>query len=267
MASLKGNIAFTGSLGNLSAYTRKGSNNIILRTKGGASGKAIKTSPKFINTRRVMSEFGGASSTAKNIKLAMTGVTHLDHRFFQNKLNAICSRIQKLDTTSDWGQRSVLISRYKNLLEGFNLEMGTLFDSILKHPLHCHINRADQSASITVPALFPGISLYVPGKFSFFRLVPVLGIIPDMQWDAKFKKYMPVNPAVQSYRDLKITEWFGVSAVCDEQIIDMQIDRKTNISDSDSFILSIGIEFGNPLTASLIQPVKNAGAAKVVMLA
>ncbi|MDE3142910.1 MAG: hypothetical protein KGL19_02065 [Bacteroidota bacterium] len=267
MASLKGNMAFTGSLGNLSAYTRKGSNNIILRTKGGASRKVIKTSPKFINTRRVMAEFGGASTTAKNIKLAMTGVTHLDHRLFQSRLHTVCSCIQKLDTASDWGQRSILISRYKNLLEGFNLEMGALFDSIVKHPLHCNINRNDQSASITVPALFPGISLYTPGKFSFFRLIAVLGIVPDMQWDAKFKKYMPVNRAIESYRALKITEWFGVSAVCDQQSIDLQITRETNISDSDSLILSIGIEFGNPLTTSLIQPVNYAGAAKIVMLA
>ncbi len=47
MASLKGNIAFTGSLGNLSAYSRKDLNNIILRTKGGASGKVIKTAPRI----------------------------------------------------------------------------------------------------------------------------------------------------------------------------------------------------------------------------
>lgn len=267
MASLKGNMAFTGSLGNLSAYTRKGSNNIILRTKGGASRKVIKTSPKFINTRRVMSEFGGASTTAKNIKLAMTGVTHLDHRLFRSRLHTVCSCIQKLDTTGDWGQRSILISQYKNLLERFNLEMGTLFDSIVKHPLHCSINRADQSASITVPALFPGISLYAPGKFSFFRLIAVLGIVPDMKYDATYKKYIPVNPAVQLYRDVKITEGFGVSEVSDQQTIDLQITRKTNISDSDSLILSIGIEFGIPLTTALIQPVNYAGAAKIVMLA
>ncbi len=105
MASLKGNIAFTGSLGNLSAYTRKGSKNIFLRTKGAASGKAIKTAPEFVNTRRVMSEFGDCSTAAKNIKLAMSGVTHLDHRLFQSRLNAVCSCIQKSDSTSIIGDK------------------------------------------------------------------------------------------------------------------------------------------------------------------
>lgn len=267
MASLKGNLAFTGSLGNMSAYTRKDLNNVILRTKGGATGKAIKTSPKFVNTRKVMTEFGGCSTAAKNIKLAMSGLTHLDHRLFQSRLNAVCSRIQKLDTTGDWGQRSILISPFRNLLEGFNLEMGTLFDSILKHPLQYNINRASLSAFITVPALFPDISLYVPGKFSFFRLIAALGIVPDMKYDTKFKKYQPVNPVIELHRTLKITEWCSVSAVNGEQLIEMQITGKTNISGSDSLILSIGIEFGIPLTASLIKPVNYAGAAKILMLA
>ncbi len=267
MASLKGNIAFTGSLGNLSAYSRKDLNNIILRTKGGASGKTIKTAPEFVNTRRVMSEFGGCSTAGKHIKLAMTGVTHLDHRLFQSRLNAVCSCIQKLDTTSIWGQRSILISQYRNLLQGFNLEMGTLFDSIVKHPLDYNINRTNQSASIIIPPLFPNIGLYVPGKFSFFRLIAVLGIVPDMNCDTKFKKYLPVNKDIQLYRAQKMTDWFAVSAICDEQTIDMQIDGQTNMTDTDSLILSIGIEFGIPLTATLIQQVNYAGAAKILMLA
>ena len=214
-----------------------------------------------------MSEFGGCSTAGKHIKLAMTGVRHLDHRLFQSRLNAVCSCIQKLDTISVWGQRSILISQYRNLLQGFNLEMGTLFDSIVKHPLDYNINRIDQSAFVNIPPLYPNIGLYVPGKFSFFRLIAVLGIVPDMKYNAKLKKYQPLNPDIQLRRVQKMTDWFGVATICEEQTIDMQIDGETNMTDNDSLILSIGIEFGIPLTASLIQTVNYAGAAKILALA
>ncbi len=267
MARLKGNVLFTGSLGNISAYTRKGSDAIILRTKGGASKERIKKAPEFANTRKANTEFGGASTTAKNIKLAMSGLTHLDHSLFQSKLNAICSSILKLDTAGVWGQRAILISHYRHLLEGFNLEMGTPFDSIVKHPLRCNINRADQSASIVVPALFPGIGLYIPGNFQFFRLIAVLGIVPDMNYDTKFNQYRPVNSAIQLKRADLYTDWFSSAAICNEQNLVLQIQGETGITDNDSLQLSIGIEFGVQVSAALINPVNYAGAAKILALA
>lgn len=267
MASLKGNLQFTGGLGNISAYTRKGSDTVILRGKGGASKEKIKKAPEFINTRRVNSEFGGASTTAKNIKLALTSLKHLDHSLFQSRLNSFCSSIQKMDTEGAWGQRAVLISRYRHLLEGFNLEMGTLFDSIIRHPLRCSINRTDQSASIIVPQLFPGISLYVPGKFSLFRLIAVLGIVPDMKYPDISGRYQPVNAAIQLKRTDSTTEWFSTSLTCPEQTLEIQIQGDSGLSESDSLLLAIGIEFGIPVTPALINPVNYAGAAKILALA
>ncbi len=42
MGTRSNNFAFTGSLGNYSAYTMRGHDGIILRTKGGASKNRIK---------------------------------------------------------------------------------------------------------------------------------------------------------------------------------------------------------------------------------
>jgi hypothetical protein len=267
MARLKGNITFTGSLGNISAYTRKGSTDIVLRTKGGASAQKIKSAPEFANTRRVNTEFGGASTAAKQIKLAMNGLTHLDHTSFQSRLTSVCSRILKMDADGEFGQRSIFVSNYRQIFEGFNLEMGTPFDSILKHPLKYQINRTAQSASINVPELFPNISLYVPGKFSLFRFIAVLGIVPDMKYQAVYNIYKPVNTSIKLSSASIYTDWLHVSAICNEQTLQIQIQEETGISDNDSFLLSIGIEFGIPITSSLIQSVNYAGAAKILSLA
>jgi hypothetical protein len=57
MAILKNGLQFTGSVGNLSAYTRRGSDKVIIRTKGGASRDKIKKSPNFKRTRESNSDF------------------------------------------------------------------------------------------------------------------------------------------------------------------------------------------------------------------
>ena len=43
MGTLHGNLSFTGSISNISAYTMRGHDKVILRTKGGASKKQIQT--------------------------------------------------------------------------------------------------------------------------------------------------------------------------------------------------------------------------------
>ncbi|HEX3009510.1 MAG TPA: hypothetical protein VHO90_18030 [Bacteroidales bacterium] len=42
MARLKGTVEFTGSLGNITAYTMRGSDKIILRARGGRAGKKLR---------------------------------------------------------------------------------------------------------------------------------------------------------------------------------------------------------------------------------
>ena len=266
MANLRGNIVFTGSVGGLSAYTRKGSDKIILRTKGGASKDKIKRSAAFANTRKLNAEFGGASSAARNIKLALIGLTHLDHSHFQSRLTAVCSSIQKLDTTNELGRRAVLISGYRQLLEGFNLQMGTGFDSIIKHPLQCSIDRDGLSATVLVPQLFPQISVYVPGRFSLFRLIAVLGVVPDMHYEEGSKKYVPINKKVLVRRADLYTEWMGAEDICPQQMLRLQVEGITRISDHDSLQLSVGVEFGVAVRADVIEPVNYAGAAKIMIL-
>jgi hypothetical protein len=47
MAKLDGNFGFTGTLGKLSAYKKKGTEGIVLRTKGGPSRDQVKHAAAF----------------------------------------------------------------------------------------------------------------------------------------------------------------------------------------------------------------------------
>ena len=47
MARIKGPLQIEGGMGSMSFYNRRGSDKIIVRTKGGASKQVIKNSPEF----------------------------------------------------------------------------------------------------------------------------------------------------------------------------------------------------------------------------
>ena len=61
MAIVKGAFQMTGSIRGVSFYTVRGSEKVIMRTKGGASKEKIKSSPKFEGLRKQQKEFGGCS--------------------------------------------------------------------------------------------------------------------------------------------------------------------------------------------------------------
>src|SRR5690606_19509175 len=159
MAKLSPGIQFTGSIAGLSAYTMRGSDKIILRTKGGMSKKQVKRLPANSLLRLNNNEWKGCTLTGSNIRKCLHGILHLADYNITGSLNAMAKMIQKLDIVNKQGERSILMSEHKQLLNGLSLNRKTLFDSVVRYPLPVTINRNLASANIIIPELTPGIHL------------------------------------------------------------------------------------------------------------
>lgn len=171
---------FTGSVGNLSAYRMRGSDKIIIRTKGGASKEKIKKAPQFELTRRNNHEFGGRSTTVKWIRRMLHPVKELADYNIAGSLNALLKPVQALDAISEWGKCNVCLSKAPHLLEGFSFNKHNSFDSIVRNPVRCTITKESLTANIELPELMPGINFFVPGRFAFFSHVVSFGVVPDV---------------------------------------------------------------------------------------
>jgi hypothetical protein len=79
--------------------------------------------------------------------------------------------------------------------------------------------------------------------------------------------YVPINTNIQLRRADYSSEWLNTAETCAEQNLILQIQGETNMGDNDSLVLTVGVEFGAALSANLIQPVNNAGAAKIMAVA
>jgi hypothetical protein len=166
--------------GQLSMYTMKGCDKVILRRKGGASRERIKTEPNFENTRRVNAEFGGRATCSKWIRRMLHPLKFIADYNITGPLNALLKPIQELDTISNYGERSVAFSANPHLLEGFNLNKRSSFDTIVHNPVRYTLSKRKGHASVTIPAVLPGHNFSAPGNFATYRFIALLGIIPDL---------------------------------------------------------------------------------------
>jgi hypothetical protein len=93
----------------------------------------------------------------------------IDHNV-SAKLNGQLRPIQKLDTTSEWGRRNMLISQQSELLQGFNLNRKNVMESIIHTDFTYTLNRDLMSAKIMVPALLPNINFFNPSDFPLYLI-------------------------------------------------------------------------------------------------
>lgn len=262
MAILKNSIQFTGRLSDLSAYTMKGSDKIILRTKGGPTKKQIKKSPSFHNTRLHLQEFSGCSNGSKHIRMAIHPLKHLADYHFTGSLNALSRMIQKMDPVNKWGERSVLFSKHAQVLAGFQLNRQNPLDSVIRHPLHTTIDRATGTATVQIPELRQKLNLFLPWEAPCFRLIFSLGVVADRIYNGL--DFKDVAGTKEFHTQSSRTPWQHIKQPFAATSITLQLDAPAALQDHHTLILSAGIEMGMPVSDGLINRVNHTGSAKII---
>ena len=257
MARLVDGIRFTGSVGNMSAYQLKGTDTIVVRSKGGASKNQIKTSPAFRLTRENNSEWAFCARAGSHIRDTLRYVRHLADYRFVPVLNKLAKHVQLMDTTNNRGERKISFAEHKSLLDGFNLNRKYTFDNIVRHPLNYSVDSLTGTVRIQLPNLIPGINLHLPWQFPVYRFVVSLGILDDSQYLVKANDNGLVEHVYSGWQMAK-------SPYAGEQL---ELTAGRILTETETMVLAVGIEMGSPLTNTLIVPEKKAGAAKILGVA
>ncbi len=259
MATLHSELQFTGPLGELTAYKMRGSDKIILRTKGGPSRKQIKTAPNFENTRRTNAEFGGRATASGWVRRAMGTLKILGDNNLSGRINALLQPIQELDTTSSWGRRSVQLSRQPQLLAGFPLQNAISFESVVRAQVVFTLSRETRSARVEVPELLPGIN-FMGANYPYYSIALALGIVPDLFYNEQAGKYTPVNDYPNMVEAQ--TPWCAGRDRSSFFTADLVIPS-VPADDNFSLLLTMGIRYG-VIRNGAIDQVPKVGCGKIL---
>ncbi len=265
MARVKQLDVITGSLKNLSFYTRKGSDQVFVRTKGGATKDKIMRSPAFEEVRKTNKEFGGCSKMSKEIRSTFTSLAHVADFNLSSVLCSVAKNIQKMDTVNVVGERSLCLSRYPQYLAGFDFNRANRFDSVLRVPLQWNIARETQTALVDIPTFACSMGLYLPRKYSMFRIAISLGVATDMQLNPQRNGYEHTHPKLTMPYKPATTAWYSTQATIPEQQLMLDIsETPSDFCDADTLILSIAIEFGELDPFGNPVAMKYGGAGKIL---
>lgn len=268
MTVVKGILTMTGSMGNVSFYTRRGSDKVIMRTKGGAKKKQMENNPRFEKLRKQQKEFGGCSKFAKYSRFAFGGLHRLADYGLNPVLTGIGKNLMKLDTTSEVGVRTVFLSRDKEVLEGFSFNRSYPFNTLLRVLPRVDLNREALSAVVTFPRINTELDMLNTKKLPFFRLIIAIGSISDMAYNPVVKRYEPMVPGMHGVSSLSTGGWYSTQAVVPEHTMMAELpeSRREMLTGNVSVLLSMGIEFGNVGAAGEPVEVKYAGCGKVAAI-
>lgn len=266
MAIVKGPFQVTGSVGELSFYTRRGSDKVIMRTKGGASGDKIKRLPQYAGFRKQQKEWSGVTKCASGIRLAFGGLHRIADYNLTASLNSMVNSMQKADAVSEKGKRMVGLSGYKQALDGFNFNRNQPFNSVLRVSVGYDMDRTGLNALVNIERINTAIDLVNLRGLPYFRIVTALGTASDLAFNEDIKDYLPVVPALHGASVTQSSAWFASNAIVEKQQIQVVMSEKQMalLTENVSVFLSIAVEFGAiGLTGEPVE-MKYAGSGKVL---
>ena len=261
MARLIGPFKIVGKVGDVSFYQLPGSDEIWARSITGPTSEEVKTSEKFVNTRKHNAEFSGASSAARRVLYGLGDIKNLKDHNFYGELTKFLTRMRKSDLESAWGQRAIRFSKSGNLLDGFNLNRSKPFDSVLRHPLAFNISRENSSASVQLPELMPNYNFYPQKDQSFYEVKISLVILPDVVFNQEENRYSPTED-LGFFPTEATTGWHPIIEKQASKTLEVTLDKVVN--ETCSLLLSIGVQYGTMLEDGYVQPVNKVGSGKIL---
>ncbi|HXB28944.1 MAG TPA: hypothetical protein VNW49_03955 [Puia sp.] len=263
MGTLNNDLSFTGSVGNLSAYTMRGHDKVILRTKGGATKRQIQTLDTFESTRNLNNEWKVVVKAAGSIRRGLNGLKALADYNISGHLNALVKKIQVLDLVNPKGKRSILFSRQPDFISSFNYNKQNMFDSLIRQPLSINIDKSSGAADIEIPLLQPSVNFFPHPRYAYFRIVLSMTSVSDYIFDATNSYYGAVRLAIPDYKPI-FSAW-APSNIPQAQASFHYTPANNYLPGPDMIlILGAGIQYGMPGTDGSMQPVPYVGAARIL---
>ena len=177
-------------------------------------------------------------------------------------LNALVKPIQELDTQSAFGQRHIILSKNKLLLQGFSLNRKNPFDSVVRAGVSCSLEPDTWSAQVNLPELLPGINFFARKDAPFFSIQIVIGMVPDLFY--RDGKYLPSS---LSYHENNVaiatTAWHAAQGHQKKESLQVKLPEPP-ADEASSSLLSIGIRYGAVQNGGAIEQIRYAGCAKVL---
>ena len=242
MSKQTGLIKLKGNIGGISFYRSEGED--LAKTANGPSKEKIQNDPAFIRTRENNAEFGGSATAAKAVRLALvTAIQTMSDPRLASRLTKLFKEIN-LRGIGARGQRPIVLSANRTMLENFDFNDNISFSSVFNAPFTFAINAPRTQATITVPNFLPSSFIHAPSGATHFRLIGATGVVSDYAYNATTQHYDPTDPTLNTLSGIAFgaVTALNVAAPVTFSIVPT-LPGAVTMTATVSLVLCFGIEF------------------------
>ena len=269
MAISKNILKMTGSVGLLTHYQLPGSDKVYVRAKAGPKPERIKSGAEFETVRKHQVEWKACVLFSQALKNAVGDVYRLADYNVSPVWNGLAKNIIKTDTEHIVGERSLHVSAYKGELKGFSLNRNYALNALLGVKPAIELDTEKLFVSIRFPEFNTSRELLNVRKLPYFRIIVSFGLISDYYYSigtSKQGNYTAKSGSASGLSSSKSSEWLSTNDMIAEQLFEIQLEEKLSPMQQENltYLVSMGVEFGNVGFGGKIEGVKYAGAGKII---
>jgi len=259
----------TGSVDNLTHYQLPGSDKVYVRKKGGPKPERIKKGAEFETVRKHQVEWKACVLFSQALKNAVGDVYQLADYNVSPVWNGLGKNILKTDTEHIVGERNLILSAYKQELKGFSLNRNYALNALLGVKPAIELYTEKLFASVRFPAFNTSRELLNVRKLPYFRIIVSFGLVSDYYYSVGSSgvgSYLANSGSASGLSMSKSSEWLSTNDMIAEQLFEIKIEEDLSPQQQENltYLLSMGVEFGNVGFGGKIESVKYAGAGKII---
>ncbi len=270
MARVKGPYKISGSVGDNTFYSLPGSDQVYMRQKGGPSRRQVKNGDNFALFREHQNEWAACVLFSRSIDSLTNRLKKLGDYNVSPVWNGIGKKLIKLDTDHLIGQRWLQLSKYPMALQGFDMNKNFQFNALFKGLLQCNIDKQEQSLLLKIPCLNTANDLFNPRKLPYFRLKFAFALFADIYYDteAKVNPYQFFMERAGRFSCSYETAWLSTNDLipAHEELFKLELKIPEEMKPNFCYLFCAGIEYATLGFGNQIEAVKNASAAKILIV-
>jgi len=264
MATLKGPILFTGSIGGIRCYYDKALKRWILSTKGGQSRELVLKSPALKRQRENMNEFKVCSHWASQLQRSLGSIEHLHKGYYFPKIVKLGETINKHDVANEHGFRSVESSKASRLLTGINFNSFHPFDEVFSFPYAVLFSEDKKTVTLNLLGFISKTHIKWFESYASFRITLAIAQQPDWVWNEVKKMYKPVIENAGLLSESVYSKWLSPGTVSQDIILKASFAEPALQIPGTTVVVAMGIEFSKTKVSPTTTDTYGTGTMKIL---
>ncbi len=264
MAEAIGPFRVKGSMGNIRTYYDRTLKKWISSTKGGANKNLIYNNPRFALTRDLNQEWKGCAVWAKIVRKGVKPINHLMQGRNNCYLMKVAEKIKILDFESERGFRKITTSKHKSLLVGYCFSKLHPFSEVFLDEPELSITDDRNEVTLALNNFLSHYRFSWPEKISYYRIYLNISLVPDLEWSASEKNYIPVYQPFLYMATTSVGNWMYMNTVLNDIRMVVKFDNDFVPDDRSTVVVTMGLEFASEMINGTPYIVKDCGTTMVL---